>query len=79
MRNSAFHRAAVPRAHKRLCRRCNRQALFAAPANNLQTSKAEQRPSGSRAEAAQQVALTTIFSSITMFAMIFIFKTMGVF
>ena len=42
-----------PRAHKRLCRRCNRQALFAAPANNLQTSKAEQRPSGSRAEAAR--------------------------
>ena len=35
--------------------------------------------SGSRAEAAQQVALTTIFSSITMFAMIFIFKSMGVF
>ena len=29
--------------------------------------------------AAQQVALTTIFSSITMFAMIFIFKTMGIF
>ena len=29
--------------------------------------------------AAQQVALTTIFSSITMFAMIFIFKTLGIF
>ena len=52
--------------------------VFASPTSVSSFAMAEQM-GGDPDLAAQQVALTTIFSSITMFAMIFIFKTLGIF
>lgn len=52
--------------------------VFGSPTSVSSFTMAEQM--GADADlAAQQVALTTIFSAITMFIMIFVFKTLGIF